>query len=229
MPFLLLINDQIEERGKTRKNHHPLAVVYVRHPHLLGHGLVVVSHLLGTRLQSRSWAASKCAKKASSVFTTTLITPVLHLPCHSSQWENCVSRNSWVCACMLSHLSCVQLCDPVDCSPPGSSVHGDSLGKNTGVGCHALLRRSSWPSYWIHVSYAQNRNWVLKRWDIAGLNDYKWTTKSSIKAKAKKSQEINVKTWNFSCSSCKVICTLGHFISFNMQFSHIGKLKQLLI
>ena len=26
------------------------------------------------------------------------------------------------------------------CSPPGSSVHGDSPGKNTGVGCHALLQ-----------------------------------------------------------------------------------------
>ena len=27
----------------------------------------------------------------------------------------------------------------MDCSPPGSSVHGDSPGKNTDVGCHALL------------------------------------------------------------------------------------------
>ena len=36
--------------------------------------------------------------------------------------------------------SCPTLCDPVDCSPPGSSVHGDSPGKNTGVGCHALLQ-----------------------------------------------------------------------------------------
>ena len=27
----------------------------------------------------------------------------------------------------------------MDCSPPGSSVHVDSPGKNTGVGCHALL------------------------------------------------------------------------------------------
>ena len=25
-------------------------------------------------------------------------------------------------------------------NPPGSSVHGDSPGKNTGVGCHALLQ-----------------------------------------------------------------------------------------
>ena len=29
----------------------------------------------------------------------------------------------------------------MDCSPPGSSVHGDSPGKNTGVGWNALLQR----------------------------------------------------------------------------------------
>ena len=34
--------------------------------------------------------------------------------------------------------SCLTLCDPMDYSPPGSSVHGDSPGKNTGEGCHAL-------------------------------------------------------------------------------------------
>ena len=28
----------------------------------------------------------------------------------------------------------------MDFSPPGSSVHGDSPGKNTGVDCHALLQ-----------------------------------------------------------------------------------------
>ena len=32
--------------------------------------------------------------------------------------------------CVLSHFSHVRLCDPMDCSPPGSSVHG--------MGCHAL-------------------------------------------------------------------------------------------
>ena len=35
--------------------------------------------------------------------------------------------------------SCPILCNPTDCSPPVSSVHGDSSGNNTGVGCHALL------------------------------------------------------------------------------------------
>ena len=37
--------------------------------------------------------------------------------------------------------SCPTLCDPMDCSSPGSSVHGDSPGKNTGVDCYALLQR----------------------------------------------------------------------------------------
>ena len=36
--------------------------------------------------------------------------------------------------------SCLTFCDPMDCSPPSSSVHEDSPGKNTGVGCHALLQ-----------------------------------------------------------------------------------------
>ena len=39
----------------------------------------------------------------------------------------------------VAHL-CPTLHDTVDCSPPGSSVHGDSPGKNTDVGCHALLQ-----------------------------------------------------------------------------------------
>ena len=42
--------------------------------------------------------------------------------------------------CAVLRQSCPTLCDPMDCSPPGSSVHGDSLGKNSGVGCHALLQ-----------------------------------------------------------------------------------------
>ena len=36
--------------------------------------------------------------------------------------------------------SCLTLCDPMYCSPPVSSVHEDSPGKNTLVGCHALFQ-----------------------------------------------------------------------------------------
>ena len=42
------------------------------------------------------------------------------------------------CCAVLSLVAqlCPTLCDPMDWSPPGSSVNGDSPGKNTGVGCH---------------------------------------------------------------------------------------------
>ena len=40
----------------------------------------------------------------------------------------------------------------LDCSPPGSSIHGDSPGKNTGVGCHALLQGSFQPRAQTHIS-----------------------------------------------------------------------------
>ena len=40
---------------------------------------------------------------------------------------------------------CLTLCDPMDCSLPGSPFREDSPGKNTGVGCHALLQGPSQP------------------------------------------------------------------------------------
>ena len=49
------------------------------------------------------------------------------------------TRVSEWCVRAKSLQSSLTLCDPMDCSPPGSSVHEDSPGKNTGVGCHALL------------------------------------------------------------------------------------------
>ena len=42
-----------------------------------------------------------------------------------------------LCLCLVTQL-CPTLCNHMDCSPPGSSVHGNSPGKNTGVGCHGL-------------------------------------------------------------------------------------------
>ena len=49
------------------------------------------------------------------------------------------------CTCLLAvpclvTQSCPILCNSMDYSPPGSFAHGDSPGKNTGVGCHALLQ-----------------------------------------------------------------------------------------
>ena len=36
--------------------------------------------------------------------------------------------------------SCLTLCNPMDCSLPGSSIHGDFPNESSGVGCHFLLQ-----------------------------------------------------------------------------------------
>ena len=41
--------------------------------------------------------------------------------------------------CLAAQL-CPTFCSPMDCSLPGPSLHGDSPGKNPGVGCHSLLQ-----------------------------------------------------------------------------------------
>ena len=52
-----------------------------------------------------------------------------------------------ICAvlCLVAQMF-LTLCDSMDCSWPGSSLYGDSPGKNTGVGCHVLLQGAFLPN-----------------------------------------------------------------------------------
>ena len=45
--------------------------------------------------------------------------------------------------------TCLTLCNPMDCSLPGSSIYGDSSGKPTGVGNYSLLQ-------WIFMTQVSN-------------------------------------------------------------------------
>ena len=65
-----------------------------------------------------------------------------------------------ICVCAVLCLvaqSCLTLCDPMDCTLPGSSVHGESPVKNTGVDCHALLQRIFPIRDWTQVSCIAGR------------------------------------------------------------------------
>ena len=64
-----------------------------------------------------------------------LPTPTTELFCHESHKHASIS---FVRVCQVAQ-SCLTLCHPLDCSLPGSPVHGDSSDKNTGVDFHALL------------------------------------------------------------------------------------------
>ena len=66
--------------------------------------------------------------------------------------------------CCLVTKSCPILCDPMDCSLPGSSVHGLSQARilpgvlpGNGVGCHFLLRG---------IFLTQELNWHLLHWQM---------------------------------------------------------------
>ena len=59
--------------------------------------------------------------------------------------------------------SCPTLCDPINCSLLGSSVHGDSPGKSTGAGCHTLLQGN-------FQTQESNRCLLHCRWILYQLN-----------------------------------------------------------
>jgi len=51
----------------------------------------------------------------------------------------------------------------MDCRPPGPSIHRDSSGKNTGVGCHALLQG-------IFPIEGSNPGLLYCRWILCGMS-----------------------------------------------------------
>ena len=46
----------------------------------------------------------------------------------------------FLCCTVLNSSLLSTLCNPMDCSPPGPFVHGESPVANARVGCHALLQ-----------------------------------------------------------------------------------------
>ena len=57
-----------------------------------------------------------------------------------------------VCVCVLVAQSCLTLCDPIDCSPPGSSVHGILQARILEWVAIPFSRRSSQARDWTQVN-----------------------------------------------------------------------------
>jgi len=102
--------------------------------------------------KTRSWRQPSCSsivKWINKMHASLELKKQLHCGKILKTHSQVRKRNRWALQdnavlCLITQL-CLTLCDPMDCSLPGSSVHGDSPGKNTGVGCHALLK-------YIHIS-----------------------------------------------------------------------------
>ena len=71
-----------------------------------------------------------------------------------------------VIACSVAQ-SCLILCNPIDCSPPGSSVHGISQARILEWVAIPFFRGSSWPKDWTHISYIScTGRWILYHWNV---------------------------------------------------------------
>ena len=94
----------------------------------------------------------------------------------------------------------------MDCSPPGSSVHGGSPGKNTGVGCHALLQE-------ILPIQGSNPGLPHCRWILHGLSHQRSPTEGDTRNKwsSPKKSKLQLK-WQVyhNHKQCKIKCTLAY-------------------
>ena len=93
------------------------------------------------RLRSPTWHTHWPV--SSSSFISPLVLHATLRP-HHPHWPpgsflSTLMNFLWLCCCSVAKY-CLTLCNPVDCSLPGSSVHGVLPGKGTRVSCHSLLQ-----------------------------------------------------------------------------------------
>ena len=63
------------------------------------------------------------------------------------------SNSTGVCACYITLQSCLTLCNPMDCSPPGFSAHGILQARILGWMAMPSSRASCQHRDWTHVSH----------------------------------------------------------------------------
>ena len=87
--------------------------------------------------------------------------------------------------CVKSFQSCPTLCDPMDCNPPGSSVHGILQARKLEWVSMPSFMGSFWPRDWTRVSYVSciGRQ-ILYQWrhlgnppcDLGQVNSFCWAS-----------------------------------------------------
>ena len=114
--------------------------------------------------------------------------------------------------------SCLTLCDPMDCTRPGSSVHGISQARILEWVAILFSRGSSQPSDWTHVSWVSciGRQ-ILCHWDtgeaflISLLITNTILVVQALSSSRGMWKKIIKKSWQrllFSFTSCFLLCII---------------------
>ena len=117
----------------------PSSLVYSIYEYGILWQVVIVNDIL----LARSWQSLRASLSGFFPFLPRL---VLCLRCSDQLHET-----ACVCACSVAQ-SCLTLCSPMDCSPPGSPVHGISQARILEGGATSISRGSSCLRDQTHIS-----------------------------------------------------------------------------
>ena len=127
----------------------------------------------------------------------------------SPSWTLLPPLYHWVTSVCEVAQSCSTLCNPVDCSPPGSSVHGILQARILEWAAISFSRGSSQPRDRTQVSYIAGRCFIL------------WATREAILSHRGSLQIDIFFTLNFLSASDALLCTISPKVCLQMSFSHV--------
>ena len=153
------------------------------------------------------------------------------VPFNSSFRMQLLPAGSWLC--VLSHFSCVQLCDAMNCSPPGSSVRRILQARMLEQVAISFSSRSFQPRDWISVSYVSYVSFFITRttWETPNLINQDKTLLCSLAHPIMSSKPQQLR-WNpnLICQSNLHSLTSVHIFNHtsSAQFNWTNILKYLL-
>ena len=125
------------------------SAVWAEHCHSIWVPIVYLS-------PSHPWPGGSRRRELAFVLGLLLLRIIIYISIH-------MYSIYWCSVCMYTQsLDLIWLCDPVDCSPPGCSVHGILQARVLGVVAMPFSGGSFWPRNWTRISCIGR--WVLYHW-----------------------------------------------------------------
>ena len=137
----------------------------------------------------------------------------------------CVCVCVCVCMCVLAK-ACLTLCDPMDCGPSGSSVHGVFLARIVKWVAISYSRGSSQPRDQTHVSCISctaDEFLLLSYWGRPILTVLHNTTLKNILCSAYSSISPP-SSWSYCCLHSSAFSRMSNSCNYTGLYSHIFRL-----
>ena len=138
-------------------------------------------------------------------------------------------RNFWsgcLLACLVAQ-SCPTLCGPMDCSPPGSSVHGIFQIRILEWIAISFSTGSAWPWDWTCVSCITGgffTCWAIRKAPLMGLYHPKTSTGPHLRASRPKSLPRPTRACPVFCfhTLCELSESPSHGLLVHFHYRHAG-------